>query len=280
MIELVAFSLVPRVGRVTLAKIIRNYGYGRTLSDYLQALVAEYPARERQVATLDQTDLIKRAKELIATASNDGQRLLSWFSDGYPQALKHTNDPPPFLLSVGNFIYDTDMYSLAFVSGGRPTSKGYEIVDEVLGSATHLKPLRVFTGLGDVLNIHVANEGLERNHVVISAFLPCGLDIPYPVKNADLYHRLRQKGVLYSEFFPGQTIESYRAIERDALVISASHAIVLVEGKWRGRVKRMIELARTQGKPVYYSPEMVDYSEAVDFIDATGQGIPLGKFKR
>lgn len=277
MINLLALSLIPKVGRQTLSKLIQRYGYGHSLHEYIEFLMQDFPSKKKYMQSVNLQELLQRASEILETSRQKGYDILLWFDQKYPVALKKANGKPPFLFATRNFRHYDNAVAISFVTSGRTTSQGYNVIDTVLSSA---RPLYIYTGFGDTANIYATKRGLELEQVFVTGVLPCGIDVVYPPNHSDIYHQVAEKGRLLSEYIFGERVEDYKTIERDALVVSCSDALVVVEGKYAGRVKRLVELAMSQGKPVFYSPALLGWSEAVEFLDSTGLGIPLEELLR
>ena len=65
------------------------------------------------------------------------------------------------------------------------------------------------------------------------AFLPGGVDRPYPMGHADLIERIGRTGAVVSEVPPGSSPTRWRFLQRNRLIAAASDATVVVEAGFR-----------------------------------------------
>ena len=86
------------------------------------------------------------------------------------------------------------------------------------------------------------------------AVLGCGADVLYPPENRGLYWRIREEGLVLSEYFPGEKPEQWHFPLRNRIISGLSRFVFLVEGQARSGALITCEWAAEQGKDVWALP--------------------------
>ena len=86
------------------------------------------------------------------------------------------------------------------------------------------------------------------------AVLGCGVDIPYPPENRKLYWRIREEGLVISEFLPGTKPLQWHFPLRNRIISGLSRFVLVVEGQARSGAIITCDWAAEQGKEVWAIP--------------------------
>jgi DNA processing protein len=96
------------------------------------------------------------------------------------------------------------------------------------------------------------------------AVLGSGVDVVYPVENADLYRSiLLSGGAIMSEYPPGTRPDRWRFPARNRIIAGIASAVVVVEAGVKGGALITARLAAEMGRPVLVVPGDVDRPASV-----------------
>ncbi len=107
------------------------------------------------------------------------------------------------------------------------------------------------------------------------AALACGLDRAYPAAHRSLLDRIRQDGVLVSEYPPGQTPMKYRFLARNRLIAAMTVGTVVVEAGLRSGSLNTAGNAVDLGRPVGALPGPVTSATSIGCHELIRQGAQL-----
>ena len=84
--------------------------------------------------------------------------------------------------------------------------------------------------------------------------LGCGIDRDYPAAHAELARRIRERGLVVSEYEPGVEPAPWRFPARNRIIAGLSAAIVVVEARERSGALITADLALEEGRDVLAVP--------------------------
>src|SRR5215207_8348682 len=148
--------------------------------------------------------------------------------DAYPPLLRQLHDPPACIHLRGEAA-DLLMRPCVAVVGARSCSRYGSDVARMLGRESAAAGVVVVSGLARGLD-GAAHRGALAGGGATVAVLGCGIDRDYPRSHAGLSRRLRQTGLLVSEYPPGVEPAPWRFPARKrnglgAMRFSLEHAV-------------------------------------------------------
>lgn len=177
--------------------------------------------------------------------------LVTLDSDNYPEQLIQIDDSPLALFLMGN----ADLLSepqVAMVGSRRPSPVGAKIASDVSAGLAQLG-LAVVSGMALGVDGLCHQGALDCGGATI-AVLGCGLDIIYPARHRVMYQRVRENGLLVSEYPPGVKPAKYRFPERNRIVSGLALGVVIIEAAIRSGTLITARLALEQNKEVMVLP--------------------------
>jgi DNA processing protein len=99
-----------------------------------------------------------------------------------------------------------------------------------------------------------AHRGALSSDGATVAVMACGLDQLYPRGNDGLLRRIRDEGLVVSEYPPGTTPSRHRFLTRNRLIAALASATVVVEAAARSGAKNTVGWAQSLGRPVLAVP--------------------------
>ena len=158
-------------------------------------------------------------------------------------------------------------------------------LDEVADRAAAIVGTRAATAYGEHVAADLAAGLAERDVAVVSggaygidgaahraalaadgltvAVLAGGIDVPYPAGHAALLRRIREDGLLVTEYPPGMRPARHRFLTRNRLVAALAGATVVVEAGARSGAANTAAWARALGRAVCAVPGPVTSSASV-----------------
>lgn len=173
----------------------------------------------------------------------------------YPARLRDLNDAPPALFYLG----DPDLFNvpqLAMVGSRNPTPAGLRHARQF---AQHLagQGLGITSGLALGVDAAAHQGALEAQGMTL-AITGTGLDRVYPASNQALAERIRDHGLIISEFPPGTPARRDHFPRRNRLIAALSLGTLVIEAALRSGSLITARLAGELGREVFAMPGSVD----------------------
>ena len=195
-------------------------------------------------------DLAIVEKDMVWLTQSDAH-LITFGSQFFPAQLTEISDPPLALFALGNIDLMGDP-QIAIVGSRRPSPVGATLAQEI---ACDLSELGLVITSGMALGIDGLSHlgALERDGNTV-AVLGNGLDVVYPARHRMIYQRIRETGLLLSEYPPGVRPTRYTFPERNRIVSGLSLGVVIVEAALKSGTLITARLALEQNKEVMVVP--------------------------
>ncbi|MBI3366341.1 DNA-protecting protein DprA [Candidatus Roizmanbacteria bacterium] len=216
-------------------------------------MIGEYSAKKFSTFRMS-FDPVKKKKEL----SNKNIVFISQEDTKYPSQLKNIPDPPIGLYVKGDveqYNFQGEVY-IGIVGTRKPTSYGEQIAEK-LSSELSTLGLVTISGMAMGIDSIVHKATLATGGKTI-AVLGCGVDLIYPSCNAQLYRDiLKNRGLIISEFPPGQRVIVNFFVLRNRLISGLSKGILVIEGMKDSGTLITARFAAEQGKEVFAIPSPI-----------------------
>jgi len=232
-----------RIGAVTFHRLVAEHGG-------VAAALAALPAVAR-AAGIDNYSACPAdvARHEMRQAVAAGAVLLLWGQAGYPLALMDLADAPPVLWAQG----DVTLLSrpmVAMVGARNASSLGLRMarkLADALGAAGQV----VVSGLARGIDAEAHQAALATGTVAVQAG---GVDVIYPIENADLAEAIRTRGCRVSEQPMGMAPQTRHFPQRNRIVSGLARAVVVVEAAARSGSLITARDALDQGREVLAVP--------------------------
>jgi DNA processing protein len=170
----------------------------------------------------------------------------------FPPLLRAIYDPPPRLYLRGA-AEDVLARRTVAVVGARSCSPYGAHVARRLGRELAAAGLVVVSGLARGVDGEAHRGALEAGGLTV-AVLGCGIDRDYPAAHSDLARRIREGGLIVSEYEPGVEPAPWRFPARNRIIAGLSAATVVVEARERSGALITADLALEEGRDVLAVP--------------------------
>lgn len=170
----------------------------------------------------------------------------------YPDMLRNIPQPPPLLFYRGHL--DCLMGKCVAVVGSRTVSPKGEAVTRDICRELSRCGVTIISGLAMGADT-AAHLGCLDGGSPTVAVLACGMDIDYPLDNADLKERIVQSGgLLLSEYPLGMHGSKFVFQMRNRVISGLSKALIMMESRVRSGSMITVQHALDQGRDVFAYP--------------------------
>ena len=171
----------------------------------------------------------------------------------YPLMLGEIHDPPRELFLRGGG--DTAILARAAVAvvGARSCSSYGRSVARSLTRELAAAGLVVVSGMARGIDGEAHRGALEAGGITV-AVLGCGIDRDYPAAHTELARRIRDRGLVISEYEPGVEPAPWRFPARNRIIAGLCTATVVVEARERSGALITADFALEEGRDVLAVP--------------------------
>lgn len=184
------------------------------------------------------TELDKRNCFAVTIASSD-----------YPEALKAIDEPPLVLIGAGN--RELLKKRKFCIVGSRITLSWAESAARRIAEELSER-FAIVTGLAEGGD-RAAAEGAVKSGNLISV-LPCGIDECYPASHYALKEKIKEKGLLLSEYKFGEKARPYSFYARNRILAGLSEGVLVVSAGERSGTSITAGKALDYGRDVFAFP--------------------------
>jgi len=241
------------VGDRTVLELIDTFGSA-------EAALAAPPGRFKRIAgpsaveSRSDPSVCRRARKAVRDARLRGLAILTLHDPLYPDRFRELHDPPSVLFGAGAL----DMLAhdgVAIVGARRATEAGRWMANR-LGAELARAGVTVVSGLAMGIDAAAHRGALSASDLTL-AVLGGGADRASPRLNEKLYRNIRARGLVLSEFFPGEPPKPYHFPKRNRLLAALARAVVVVEAAEKSGALITVDHALDLGRDVYAVPGSV-----------------------
>jgi DNA processing protein len=189
----------------------------------------------------------------LETLAAAGVRWIAKNAPDFPPLLRSIHDPPPGLFVRGAAEVELLRRPAVALVGARSCSPYGAQVARMLGRELAAAGLVVVSGLARGVDGEAHRGALDAGGPTV-AVLGCGVDRDYPAAHAQLAARVRDTGLVVSEYPPGVEPAPWRFPARNRIIAGLSAATVVVEARERSGALITADLALEEGREVFAVP--------------------------
>jgi DNA processing protein len=256
----IAISLVPGVGPVGFARLLRRYGSARNAWAAGPALLETLPRvpddAAPALARLRREGAGRVASRIAAATRGCGGQILTALDAAYPAALSAVDPRPPVLYLTGD---PASMARPCVAIVGTRRASGYgrscaaEIAEELARAG-----VTIVSGLAIGIDAQAHLAAIDAGGLSV-AVLPSPLDRIYPPRHRQLAVRLvATGGALISELAPGAAPGKPDFARRNRIIAALARVVVVVEAPDRSGALLTAAAAIDHGREVFAVPGPID----------------------
>ncbi|HEX2265448.1 MAG TPA: DNA-processing protein DprA [Solirubrobacterales bacterium] len=194
---------------------------------------------------------IEAGARALEVAERLGGRVLILDDAEYPELLRHIPEPAPVLFALGDLGL-LERPGVAIVGSRKHTPYGGEVARALAWGAASAG-LAVVSGMARGLDAVAHDAALDAGGGTIGV-LGNGLGVVYPAANARLYRRVAERGLLLTEFAPGERPTAGSFPRRNRLISGLARVTVVVEAAEGSGALITASSALEQGRDVMAVP--------------------------
>jgi len=194
------------------------------------------------------------AEDLEWLAQDAGHHIVTLADEDYPDRLGEISAAPPLLYLDGQRAC-LGRPQVAVVGSRKASAYGH---DQAFTLAAGLARQRVTVTSGLAQGIDAsAHRGALQGGGTTVGVLGTGIDVVFPRANRRLHDRIREQGLLVSEFARGTPPRAEQFPRRNRIISGLSRGVVVVEGTVRSGSLITARLAMEQNREVFAVPGSV-----------------------
>lgn len=206
---------------------------------------------------------------------SEGEGIITYWDEGYPEALKQIHDPPLILYYKGNVNLLEDTFSKVAIVGTRvPSEYGRKygaLISQKLSSCDYA----IVSGMAMGIDAVAHKGAIDCGNLSIGV-LGCGIDQIYPKQNEKLYQRILEKGLLISEYEKGVQPHPIHFPERNRIIAGLSEACIVIEAAKKSGSLITAEMTLDLGRDVYAMPGPIYSAKSIGCHELIRNGaIPI-----
>ena len=240
----------PHLGGARFVRLLERLGGVEKLFSSGRDRLKRAGLRDETIQALCSPDeaLLDRDLQWLSSASH---HLLTWGDERYPPLLRDTPSPPAALFVDG----DPDILwqpQVAVIGSRNPTAGGKDNARDFAGELSR-QGMTITSGLAAGIDSIAHAAALDAGNMTV-AVMGTGLDRIYPSSSQDLGVRIRDQGVLVSEFPPGTGAKRSHFPSRNRIISGLSLGVLVIEAGMRSGTLITARMAGTQGRDVFALP--------------------------
>jgi DNA processing protein len=244
-------ALLPGIGSQRLRALLTQFGSpSGALAAPFELLRATPSMNAPAVHAVMRADR-RSGRRALAASRRSECTLLTPGDARFPECLVHIDEPPPVLFLLG----DPDLLARRAVAivGSRDHSAYGGEVARWLGRAAAAAGLVVVSGMARGLDALAHAGALDATGHTIGV-LGNGIGVVYPAANRALYQAVSARGLLVSEWPPGERPTAGAFPRRNRLISGLARVTVVVEAAQKSGAKQTVDCAIAQGRDVMAVP--------------------------
>jgi DNA processing protein len=269
---LLALNRMPHVGPRTVRKLLSQWPNLETLFQLSEDELRAHGLPERLIFALKKIDHRGIESDYLWCGRSSNRFILTLSDPSYPVALREIFDPPFVLYAEGD-LSSLFFPCLAMVGTREPSIAGVNVAKEF---ATQLArhPLTIVSGLAKGIDA-AAHQGCLDGQGKTIAVLGTGIDRVYPAAHGSLYAKIKETGLILTEFPLGAPPIAGHFPRRNRIISGISMAVLVVESAIPSGSLLTARLALEQNREVMAVPGSIKNPKAAGCHYLLQQGAKL-----
>jgi DNA processing protein len=256
----VALALIPGIGPSRLHAILEVCQTATGAFSAPFEFLRTIPGMTVAAASAIAGGSVDHGARALERAERLGGRVLTLDDPDYPTLLRHIPEPAPVLFALGDGSL-LERPAAAIVGSRDHTAYGGEVARAIAWAAASAG-LAVVSGMARGLDAVAHDAALDAGGATIGV-LGNGLGVVYPAANAGLYRRVAERGLLLTEFPPGEKPTAGSFPRRNRLISGLARVTVVVEAAEGSGALITAGTALEQGRDVMAVPGNITSSSSV-----------------
>jgi len=247
----IALALTPGIGAVRLEKLLQDFGSAHGALSAPFAFLCTVPGISRAAATAIGESRQTGVAEVLGEVDRLGACCLLPDDPGFPACCREIPDRPTLLFAMGDLTL-LARPAVAIVGSRDHSDYGGRVGREMAKGAAS-RGLVVVSGMARGLDAVAHAAALDAGGGTIGV-LGNGLGVIYPAANRKLYEAVAERGLLITEFPPGERPMIGSFPRRNRLISALARVTVVIEAASGSGAMITVATALAQGRDVMAVP--------------------------
>lgn len=186
----------------------------------------------------------------------------------YPLSLKTTATPPLILFYYGNLELLNKNNKVAVIGKRKITKYGEEMTKKIIDGLKKYNPI-VVSGMALGVDSIAHNISLNNNMDTI-AVLAGGIDYCYPASNYCLYNKIKEKGLIISEYPNDIVPKPQNFIIRNRIIAALSDYICVIEANYKSGTMNTVAYGLEYNKEICCVPFLANQESGCNMLIKQG----------
>jgi DNA processing protein len=250
---LVSLNLLPQIGSVRLNGLLKHFGEPRAIfKASRQDLVLLLGQRiGESIVSFD----FKFLEDDLVLAKKSGIKIITFFDQDYPLALKEIPGAP-IVLYVSGSIIAQDNLAIGIVGSRRASLYGLSHAEK-FAIWLSAEGITIVSGMARGVDTYAHRGALKAKGRTI-AVMGSGFNHIYPEENADLAKEISFSGAVISEFPMDAQPLPQNFPRRNRLISGLSRGVLITEAARNSGALITADFALEQGREVFALPGRID----------------------
>ncbi len=218
---------------------------------YTEAITADALNTQTFITERYSTIAIKAAEEIVKACTRERIDIIDFWHEEYPALLREIRYPPLVLYRKGRPPVDK-CFSIV---GTRNTDPHAQKIATIFAGALARRGFTIVSGMALGIDRAAHTGALDSGGSTIGV-LANGIDVVYPLKNADLVERIASSegSCLFSEYPPGIIAGKWTFVRRNRIISGMSRGTLVVKAGAKSGALITARYALEQDREVFACP--------------------------
>ncbi len=254
----IALTFIEGIGPITARKLVSYLGSPQEVFNQPKAKLKKIPGIGEYLAeNIVKSTALKKAEKEIKIIEEKKIVPVFYLDENYPENLKHFDDSPLILYLSNQFDFKNKIF-ISVVGTRKPTEYGKSNCQKLI---LDLKEAGIeaviISGLAYGIDVCAHKTALDAGFETI-AVLGHGFYTLYPKYHKSIASKIKNQGVLLTEYPFYQKIEAQNFVKRNRIIAALGDSLVVVQTAKKGGSLITAEFAVDYGKPIYTFPGQVN----------------------
>ncbi|OPJ65078.1 DNA-processing protein DprA [Clostridium oryzae] len=252
----VAVNEIKGIGSITFRKLLQKLKTPKHILYAPASALKEIEDIGEKTANLiidSRRSSLEKAKRIIADCQKKNINVLTIKSKLYPYEVKQLKDAPVILYYSGNIR--KNIFGIGIVGSRRCSDYGKRVTKEAAEFLAE-SGVAVISGMAKGTDGYAHSACINANGYT-AAFLGSGIDICYPIEHLKLMEKIKETGVLISEYAPGVKPQATNFPKRNRLIAAFSKKLLVIEAGENSGALITASYAKKYGRQIYAVPNNI-----------------------
>lgn len=251
--------------------LLNAFGDVENIFDASEKKLSAY-MNEKQKNELLRNRNIGRLAEHMELLTEKGISVIHYEHESYPKKLKHIYNPPGVLYVKGRLIDEINNYNSCIgIVGSRNYSMYGKEMAYYFARELAKEGLIIVSGLAMGVDGQAHRGALTAGGYTMGV-LGCGINMIYPMRNAELFYEMEQSGAIISEYDLDEKPMPYNFPQRNRIISGLTDGLLVVEAGRKSGSLITAGLSLDEGRQVFAVPGRISDINSVGTNELIREG--------